>query len=644
MRFITWFRITLYVMLIGLLSLAIFTHAQDSSTADKLQQMGGQPCPDSDFTCVTLTVPLNHFAADKPLTIDVVFAVLPATGERKGMFVTATGGPGSSGIASADSYTASFDPSIPEHFDIVFFDQRGVAASGGLQCASTATAYYQTDADMKTPEGEKAYVDASKTFADDCLKEMDVNPEYLPYYGTNQAVEDLDLFRQAMGDDKIWLYGESYGTQYAQTYAAAHPDHLAGLILDGTVDLTLTGTDFLKQQAQAFSDVLVETLKACNDSDDCKADFAEGDALKFYDDLTAELTAAPVTVDFPLPSGEKVSRPFTIADLETAASSYVYSEGSRMILQRALAAASQGNLVLLARTLYDSLGLDEETLAAVPDPTYSDAMYYAVECDDYNYPGATPDKRANNYVHAGDATDNSIPYFSSIFYGDLPCAFWPGSAPSKRPAPLTADGIPTLVLGATADPATPVENGKSVFKRLQNGYLVTAQGGAHVIYGRGDECPDKLVTDFLVSDKMPDQRETTCDSQVASDYVPLAPADASSFTDPLEALDSAYNEIYYLPEYYYWDTTTLTLIACPFGGTLAFAPGDNSDQFHLSGCAFSKGFTMTGSGVYDHDSSDFTLDVNVSGLHEGTLSYKSAGDGSTHVTGDYEGQSIDLSG
>ena len=103
-----------------------------------LERLGGVPCPDGDFTCVTLTVPLNHFDPNDSRTMDVVFAVLPATGERKGMFVTATGGPGTAGLASADSYTSAFDPSIPEHFDIVFFDQRGVGLSGGLQCAQAA--------------------------------------------------------------------------------------------------------------------------------------------------------------------------------------------------------------------------------------------------------------------------------------------------------------------------------------------------------------------------------------------------------------------------------------------------------------------------------------------------------------------------
>jgi pimeloyl-ACP methyl ester carboxylesterase len=138
----------------------------------------------------------------------VVFAVLPATGQRKGMFVTATGGPGTSGLSAKDSYTAGFDPSIPRRFDIVFFDQRGVGASGGLTCPEAAVTFYQAGMLAETPAQEAALKQAAHTFADDCVAEMGT-PSILPYLGTAQAVEDLEYFRTLMQDDKLWLYGES---------------------------------------------------------------------------------------------------------------------------------------------------------------------------------------------------------------------------------------------------------------------------------------------------------------------------------------------------------------------------------------------------------------------------------------------------
>src|SRR5690606_8596433 len=112
----------------------------------------------------------------------------------------------------------------PEHFDIVFFDQRGADQSGLLQCTDAVAAYYESDSRADTPEQEAALLASARQFVQDCIAEMGVSTDVLPYYGTRQAIEDLDAFRQAIGDDKLWLYGESYGTQFVQEYTAAHPE------------------------------------------------------------------------------------------------------------------------------------------------------------------------------------------------------------------------------------------------------------------------------------------------------------------------------------------------------------------------------------------------------------------------------------
>jgi pimeloyl-ACP methyl ester carboxylesterase len=610
------------------------------ATEKILKQLGGYPCPDgSAFTCVTLAMPLDHFNPSDTRTIQVTFAVLPATGNRKGMFVTATGGPGTSGIAAADSYTAAFDPSIPRRFDIVFFDQRGVALSGGLTCPDAAAAYYQTDTRAVTPQQEAAVKNAARTFSLDCVSEMG-NPDMLPYLGTQQAVADLDRFRQIMRDEKLWLYGESYGTQYAQTYAVAYGDHLAGLMLDGTVDLTLSGFEFYAQQAQAFNDTLAAALQACNDDATCVEDM-DSEAVTAYDRLAARLDRRALPYRFPLPAGGTTHREFTFADLEVAAAGQLYSEGDRMLFNRALAAyASREDAVPLARLLYLSLGLDPQTLDAVPDPSYSDAMYYAVECQDYGYPGATPDEKAENYLRAGDPIEAAVPRLASLFYGDLPCAYWPNPTTNlTRPEPLTAAGITTLVLGATADPATPVNNGISVYQHLQDGYLITQQGGPHVIFGRGVECADSLVTDFLVKGKVPRQRETICEGVVADDHVPLAPRKAAAFANPLEALASAETEIYYLPEYYYWDGVKPTDAGCAVNGTLHFEPNGAKVAFNLNACAFTRDFTMAGTGSYDSDKDRSTLKVATTGRWQCDLKYVRTA-GHTKVTGTCDGKPV----
>ncbi len=615
----------------------------EEDTASRLERSGGYPCPDSDFTCINISVPLNHFDPQDARTMDVVFAVLPATGERKGMFVTVIGGPGGSGLLSADNYTSYFDPRITENFDVVFFDQRGINQSGGLFCTQATADYYRSDTDATTPEGEEHLLDVTNTFVNDCISEIG-KTDLLPFLDTTQAVEDLEVFRSFIGDEKFWLYGESYGTQFSQTYAASYPDHLAGLILDGVVDLTLTNTEFLTGQAAAFNDVLVATLEACNADEACAADMGR-DAVAVYDELAAQLKEAPIVYDFPLSTGEVEQREFTFSDLEST-SGFLYSETARMIFLRGLASYSRDNsLILLARVAYNSLYINPDTFEAVLDPSWSDAVYYGVTCRDYAEPGDTPEEQAVNFLKAGDEIDASLPRFASVFYGDLPCAYWPYPLEDTHPAPFaepfTGEGIPTFVLNATTDPATPYSGAQAVYSNLADGYLVTELGGPHVIFGWGVECVDSLVVDFLVNDTLPAERETICEGVVADTFVPLALADAAEYANPLEVLYAADNEINYLPEYYYMGTATAS--ACPYGGTFAFDSDSTSDLYTFTNCAFSKGFVMTGSGSYNYDEGVFTLEVNVTGLKEGSLTYTRDGEGITHVTGTYGGEQVDLS-
>jgi hypothetical protein len=332
-----------------------------------------------------------------------------------------------------------------------------------------------------------------------------------------------------------------------------------------------------------------------------------------------------------------------LSDFEYVVSSELYTEGSRLMLLRALASAYRGDLVPFLRLLYIDLSQDPQTLEPIPYPDYSDAAYYTITCDDYSYYSGTPDERAQAMFKDGEALAKTAPSLSSIFYGDIPCIFWPVQGEAERPTPLTAEGIPTLVLGATADPITPVQYGTDVFSRLADGYLITTQGGAHVIFGRGDACPDEIVTAFLVEGKTPEQRRTTCEGVLYNTYIPLAALNMADFADLLEAMIAVDNEIYYLPEYYYWDVETPTTVACPYGGTMYFEATDAGDKLTLEQCAFVKGFVLTGSGGNDYDASLFTLEVTVSGSGTGTLSYtRDDSQGTYTLTGTYNGKPVEF--
>src|SRR6185436_2420058 len=144
----------------------------------------------------------------------------------------------------------------------------------------------------------------------------------------------------------------------------------------------------------------------------------------------------------------------------------VYSLGDRMLLQRAVTAAADDNLVPLARLAYSAAAVDPETLEVVVDPSWSDAMYYAVECLDYEFlPDAgAPRQRVDAWLEQGASEGIGEERLGSVFYGDLPCVYWPAQLTEvPRPAPITDAPYPTLVLNSDTDGATPVANAMRVF-------------------------------------------------------------------------------------------------------------------------------------------------------------------------------------
>ena len=549
-------------------------------------------------------MPLDHFNPADERTIGVTFAVLPAAGESRGAFVTITGGPGTSGIAVADDYTSLYDPAIRGQYDIVFVDQRGIASSGGLTCPQAAIEYFRAPGDAASAAGINLLVEAAETFSADCVAEMG-DPEELAFMSTAQAVEDLEVFRETFGFGELVVFGESYGTQFGQTYAAAHPGNLDRLIIDGVVDLTLEGIGYHQEMAAASSRTLDLMLAACDQDELCAADFG-GPAGDVYDRLYTQLLEGDLSAEFPLPDGTAANRSLGLGDLESIATAHLYEEYDRMLFLRALSAWSDGgDLVPLLRLLNVDLGLDPQTQEVLEDPTWSDAMYYGVECLDYAYPGATPEDVVQGYIDGAPAPEGLR--LASVYYGDLPCAFWPHTTDIGRPPPLTADGIPVLVLGSTVDPVTPYQQGVDVHSRLADGYIMSKEGGPHVIFGWGEPCPDDEVTAFILEGTPPTTE--ICDGEVVAPYQPRLP-DVDT-EDPETMLRDLEWEIRYLPEYYYWDGYTDTSVGCSYGGTMTFTPNDVGNDFAFDECGLSADVLMSGTGSYDSLEDVFVLDVSM---------------------------------
>ena len=60
------------------------------------------------------------------------------------------------------------------------------------------------------------------------------DPDDPAMYTLDQNVEDVEMLRQHLGVDQIWILGHSYGGMVAMSYAARYQEHTAGLILAAT--------------------------------------------------------------------------------------------------------------------------------------------------------------------------------------------------------------------------------------------------------------------------------------------------------------------------------------------------------------------------------------------------------------------------
>jgi pimeloyl-ACP methyl ester carboxylesterase len=562
------------------------------------------PCPDdSRFECITLAVPRDPFADGGP-TWEITYAIQRAAAERLGTFVVITGGPGSSGISVADSYTDYYAAGITDHYDIVFIDQRGIGLSGAIQCPDATAVYYAGTDRPADPTQREAVGAASQAYVSDCIAEAGIDPADLPYYSTRHAVEDLEAIRDHLGAVQLHLYGESYGTQYVQYYAAAHPDRIAALYLDGPVDLTMDGLPYYEEAARSADDTLVETLNACSADESCAADVEGGDLLAIYDALNERLRGGPIEFEYRTATGEAERRELTVADLENAAFGYIFSPGDRLVLQRVLAAASNGNYVPLARAAYDSIGVEPDTLEAEIDPTWSDALYYAVECVDYAfYPdGGDPAARLARWLDGGAAAGVNELRLGITYYGDLPCLYWPAQpAQAGRPPPILDPPYPTFVLTSNTDPATPIDNAMRIYGRLDDAYFIVTRGGPHVIFAWGEPCPDDLIAAWLADGTPPPTRVTVCDGEVAYPYVPIAAPAAGDYEDALELMATMDGVILNTNDYWARVGDETYPMGCDFGGTLTYEPTDTGMDLVLDGCAFTPHLPLTGSGEIDDE-------------------------------------------
>ena len=199
------------------------------------------------------------------------------------------GGPGASGLDLVDYVSSQVPKAITDRFDIVAWDPRGSGKSNPVDCGTDLDARFAPDSSPDDAAELAALEQAAKNLVDACVRR---SGDLLAHISTGDTVQDLDVLRAALGDDRLTYLGFSYGTFIGALYAQRYPDHVRALVLDGALDPALPVEDVAIQQAQGFDASLARFVDWCHARASC-AFHGGGDVRGAYDALVRKADATP---------------------------------------------------------------------------------------------------------------------------------------------------------------------------------------------------------------------------------------------------------------------------------------------------------------------------------------------------------------
>ncbi|WP_416874350.1 alpha/beta hydrolase [Kitasatospora sp. SC0581] len=419
---------------------------------------GQAPCPDApEFTCGTLTVPLDHSGA-VPGTLDLAVAVAGNTAAPKGDLLFLTGGPGQPGVPLMKRIAGKMAPVLKD-YRLVMYDQRGTGARA-LQCPGLQEDMGSSD--LAVPRRQSIA---------DCAAALGPNARF---YSTADTVADIDRLRGALGDRRLTLDGVSYGTLVAERYALAHPAHVARLVLDSVVPQQ--GYDPLDLAALPAS---ARVLRAACQATGCTTDPA------------ADLAAT-------------VRRYGNGAQVLDALTSYEFTDPNYGGVPEALHEAAGGQPEKL-QAFIETVHRDD----AAPAEALSQGLHAATVCADSRFPWGSTDTPVAGRAAALERTrqrltaEQTWPYDPATATGlgsQLVCLDWPREqVPPIPPAHRRLPNVPVLLLGGDRDLSTPNEWLYQQAELAHDPQVVIVPGAAHSVQTRAaDPAGRQAVYDFLL--------------------------------------------------------------------------------------------------------------------------------------------------
>lgn len=424
-----------------------------------------------DLRCAVVEVAVDHDEAGGRTTALQV-AKLPHTGdgESRGAVLYVDGGPGSPGIPTlvANSEVAA---ELREDFDVVTWNARGTMGETAELLPHEVCGDLGPEFVSARTEGEFDEVVADhEAVADECRGH---DPELFEAMDTLQHVGDMEAIRAGLGEEQLNLYAHSHGGVRATAYAGLHPERLAAVFLDSTVnwvsgrehtESTLAGE--LESQFEVFG-------QWCAESEEC--------ALRGEDVEERWQALLAKAHEEPIPAGQES---FDRAQLSLTGASVIKAEET----WEAFAEAIGTTLEYGDATPF--LDLTGGSLPLTPNLVHADRCGDWVPYDDFE-----------GYQ---EATESAVGLSENFGHGqavkDLNCASWPHEGVNP-PGPIDAEELPPFLLAASE---LEYANSAPAVADVPGSATVKVEGTGHGLYFHApNSCLIEHVNRYFVDGTLP---------------------------------------------------------------------------------------------------------------------------------------------
>ncbi len=491
------------------------------------------PCPfvEAPAECASVDLPLDYDDPTGPTTPIGVLRV-PASGQRIGTLFVNPGGPGGPSTEFAPFAGRLIGPGVARRFDVVGIDPRGVGSSGWAFCRVPDLANVDLPSFPITARQTRQRIRIDRGINAGCAERRSV---IVDHDSTADVARDMDVIRQALGEEQLSYYGISYGSLLGQTYAAMFPDRVRAMIVDGVLDpLEWTRGDaslpmtYRLGSGRGAYEALTSALVECdrvgrercpvaghaNESWRRVLRAARAGHLK----LGRDTVTPQELIDDVLGALYSADEIRFIVEFLAAAEQMLDGTGSsdlpegRAGSRAADEAWAELERIRAQRDAVGPYGYDYGVPRRPRRTSRVDVLFPSVLCGDSQNPG-----RPFTWASTSRMADRTQPWFGrSWTWASSLCADWPGQAGSDAFRGPWQTGIetayPLLIVGNAHDPATPIRGARTANRLFADSVLLMLNGWGHGAIATS-RCISNRMATYLIQRTLPPP-STVCRSDI----------------------------------------------------------------------------------------------------------------------------------